>query len=322
VERYLEALEIEIGLYCNRDYIVESIYFGGGSPSLLNEQQLFRILEKVKESFHMHNGPEITLEMNPEDVTNKRLEFIEKLGINRLSIGAQSFNPGDLSYLQRNHSVEQNFLAIKKALQAGFTNLNVDYIIGLPSQSRKVLENNFEILHTFNIPHVSVYILEGVKTINSEGKDIRDSFLYYFSKKCLDQLKYEHYEVSNYCKRGYQSRHNLKYWENMSYLGVGISASGYLDGLEYSNTANLRNYFKMVKAFQLPRKKSHIPNANKRRIVMGLRLLNGISLSHFREFPNQLKFCVENQLLISKNNKISIHPEKILLLNEVLVDFI
>ena len=319
VEKYIKALSKELQLHANRDYIIDSNYMGGGSPSLLNEKQISHIFETVHSFFKVNDSIECTFEMNPEDITASKLHFLKEAGTNRLSIGTQSFIPQDLEYLKRTHSVHQSLNAIELALNIGFNNINIDFIISLPTQTTSTLSENFSILKQFNISHVSAYILEEVE--DGESKDIRDNQLYYYTHNALEEMGYHHYEISNFSKRSFSSTHNLKYWNNKHYIGAGLSASGFENGIDYKNYSQMSTYLKKIEAGFLPKKEIQTPNLKLRKIVMGLRLLDGISESYFDSYKKELEFMVSNGVLLKKNNQIILNPEKLLLLNEVLTYF-
>ena len=320
VDRYIDALVEELRLRSTADYTIDTIYMGGGSPSLLEEKQLMSVIDALHKYFNIHDTIEFTIEANPEDVTIEKLKIYKKLGINRISIGTQSFVPTDLEYLKRNHSTRQSLSAVQMALETGFSNINLDFIIGLPTQDKKKLEENFAVLKTFDIPHISAYLLEDVE--EGEEKNARDHDLYFFTVHHLAALGYAHYEVSNFSKPKCQSRHNLKYWNNKSYIGAGLSASGYEKGTDYRNAASFNSYFKKIGTGKLPFVERTRRNPGIRGIVMGLRLLEGIPFHSFRDFPEQTEFLLSNRFLIKRNGCIAVNPGKILLLNEILTYFI
>lgn len=320
VDKYLNYLVKEIQLRSNPNYKIDTIYLGGGSPSLLNEEQLLMIMSAIYKYFNIENNAEITIEANPEDVTYKKLNYIKKIGINRLSIGIQSFVKKDLVYLKRNHSVKQSIQAVENALSAGFSNINLDFIIGLPVQTQKTLEYNFSKLKDFDIPHVSAYILEEVKKYKYSEE--RDNELYFFTKDCLESIGYTHYEVSNFSKKGFQSKHNLKYWQDKNYIGIGLSASSYDNRIDHKNFSNFNDYFKKIENKKIPYKESKTIEHDKRRIITGLRMIDGISIEKFKNHKNALNFLISNNLLVKKKNKVAVNPDKILVLNEILTFFL
>lgn len=318
-ETYIDALTKEIQLRDNPD-TVDTVYIGGGSPSLLSEKQISAVADTLYEYFNVGDSIEFTIEVNPEDVTAEKLNAYRNVGINRLSIGTQSFCPGDLSYLKRTHTMEQSLAAVETALETGFSNINLDFIISLPTQDKKTLAESFSILQKYDIPHISAYILEDVE--EGEEKSLRDNELYFFTVEHLTGLGYVHYEVSNFCKPGFYSRHNRKYWENESYIGVGLSASGYENGEDYGNARSFKGYFGKLENGLMPRVEVTRRDADLRGSVMGLRLLEGIKEDYFKNYPEPLEFLLSNGLLIRKKGNIAINPEKILLLNEILTYFV
>ena len=319
VDKYIRALAAEIRLRSNPGYIVDSIYIGGGSPSLLKERQAAAVIGAVKDHFKIEPSVECTMEVNPGDVSQSKLRCWKEIGINRLSIGTQSFVREDLNYLKRTHNVSQSVKVIENALKMGFPNINTDFIISLPTQTRETLKNNFSVLKNYNIPHVSAYLLEEVE--ESEEKNERDNDLYFFTRDFLSQMGYTHYEISNFSRTEFQSRHNLKYWENESYIGVGLSASGYENGSDYKNTIDFDEYFEKINQRKLPQAEIAASGLNVRPIVMGLRLLEGIAIDYFSDSRAELDFLLSNGLLVRRDCRIAVNPEKLLLLNEILTYF-
>lgn len=322
-EQYVNTLIKEIRLRAGAHYIVETIYFGGGSPSLLSGKQTAAIMAALRKNFELSPNCEITVEMNPEDVEREKLSGLQKLGVNRLSLGVQSFAARDLTYLKRTHSREQSLFAVEEALNAGFTSLNLDFIVSLPGQDRKSLEQNFLTARQYKIPHISAYLLEGVHEKNKNRKEQRDHDFYFFSRDLSASLGYRQYEVSNFARgRKNRSKHNLKYWQNKEYMGFGLGASGYEAGLDYKNTTDIKDYFEKIAADQLPRGETKKLAHDKRRIVMGLRLLEGIPASNFKNYPRELKMLLDGGLLSQHGGRIAVNPDKILLLNEILNYFV
>jgi oxygen-independent coproporphyrinogen-3 oxidase len=190
----------------------------------------------------------------------------------------------------------------------------------LPTQTRETLKDNFTVLKNYNIPHVSAYLLEEVEEI--EGRSARDNDLYFFTRDFLTQLGYSHYEISNFSRPEFQSRHNLKYWRNESYMGIGLSAAGYEGGLDYKNTVDFDDYFEKIKQRTLPHGEMDAYNPKVRPIVMGLRLMEGISIDYFNDFREELDFLLCNGFLVRRGFHIAVKPGKLLLLNEILTYFL
>ncbi len=323
-QKYISAISKEISYRTEKKTPADTIYFGGGSPALFSEISLGIILETLHKKFRIDKDAEVTIELNPEEGNLKKFRSLAALGFNRISIGTQSFSENDLRYLERNHSACDSVAAVKNGLKAGFNNMNLDYIIGLPTQDKTSIENNFKILSDMDIPHISAYMLEGVRKFNGKEKpdDEHQVDLYYLSKNILLSYGYEHYEVSNFCKNRLYSKHNMKYWEGTSYSGFGVGASGFENGIDYRNFKSLETYFKQISEGNRPVEQKERTNPEKRRIITGLRLTGGIEIPAFRNYRNELVNLTKEQILIKKGNKISVNPLKITLLNEVLSYFI
>jgi oxygen-independent coproporphyrinogen-3 oxidase len=329
VDIYIKNLLKEIRLRKDHEQFLDTIYFGGGSPSLLDTPQLGTIMTAVASNFSLAKNAEITLEANPEDVTKQQLKEFHGLGINRLCIGVQSFQENDLRCLKRNHSAAQAVQAITMARNTGFANISIDLIIGLESQTTKSMELNFRAIEKFKPAHLSIYILEGVPSKRpplgggprSENND-RDAKLYFQARQSLLDLDYEHYEVSNYCLPGSASRHNLKYWQNKPYIALGPSAAGFLEGRDYRNCFDLNKYYAALEQGKLPQTRIKQLDPNLRRIITGLRLLDGIPASAFKSFPAPTDFLLSEGFLVRRGRNLTVPHSKILLLNDILTYFL
>ncbi len=301
------------------DLEVDTVYFGGGSPSLLTGEQLRILLLAVPRNFHLATDREITLEANPEDVSQALLKTFLDLGINRLSLGVQSFQERDLRSLKRTHNALQAAQAVSMARAAGFADVSIDLIIGLETQTARSLALNFRMIAALKPAHVSVYILEGVPRPQNDDRDAR---FYFQTRENLLALGYQHYEVSNYCQPGKASRHNLKYWRDQPYIGLGASAAGYVNGRDYKNFPDLKKYCAALDKEKLPQTRIKQMDPDKRRIITGLRLLEGIPASAFKSFPAATDFLLTEGFLVHRGKNLAVPPEKILLLNEILSYFL
>jgi oxygen-independent coproporphyrinogen-3 oxidase len=198
---------------------------------------------------------------------------------------------------------------------AGFANVSLDLIIGLPTQTAGSMAANFRAVETLRPSHVSVYILERVPRPESDDRDARRYFL---ARRALLDLGYEHYEVSNFCRPGKASRHNLKYWRMAPYVGIGPSAAGFLDGEDYRDVSDLGKYNAAIQGGKLPLAKTRQLDPARRRIVTGLRLLAGIPATALASFPKETDFLLHEGFLVRRGGHIAVPAEKILLLNEIL----
>jgi len=258
IENFILALKKEIDLrsgYLNGESI-SSIYMGGGSPSMLEILQLQQILEKIKLNFVISADAEITFECNPDDVNLSYFIGLKSLGINRISIGIQSFDNNILRFLNRRHDAERGEEAIKSAKKSGFENISVDLMFGIPGMSNEIYESSLDKAMSFNVKHISAYQLSIEPNTLLQKKLSKGEFsvpdeeinLFQFNLT-IEKLKnngYSHYEVSNYAREGYESKHNLLYWNNVKYLGVGPSAHSY-DGVSRQwNVSNTGTYVELV----------------------------------------------------------------------------
>lgn len=246
VEKYLEALIKEIK--DNDIDKLDTIYFGGGTPSVLSKEEIAPLLSLVQS--YLHSQSEFTLEMNVEQIDEDKLNFYKTMGVNRLSIGVQSFDDDVIKRINRHHDEKMVFEKIALAKKAGFTNISIDLIYGLPGQNFEIWKKDVQKAISLNVDHISSYSLainpsckfyvDGVKEISQD-----ESRLYY--DYLLDQLRkhgFERYEVSNFARNKKYSKHNLVYWNNQQYYGCGLSSCGYIDGYRIENTKSMSKYLK------------------------------------------------------------------------------
>lgn len=258
-EEVFEAMLLE--LHQRKDYLadepVDTLYFGGGTPSLLEAQKIALLIDEVDKLYNTSTLSEITLEANPEDITKEKLNDWDHAGINRLSIGVQSFRQEDLDFLQRPHSVQQVDIAILEALNHGFQNLSIDLIYGIPTLNSFGWEANLYHAFSYGIPHISAYSLT-VEAKTPLHFAIRKEKLppidenaainqYHTLTRLMGQCGYEHYEISNFSLPGARSKHNTSYWQKKPYLGIGPSAHSYNRDSRCWNVSNLNEYVSSVK---------------------------------------------------------------------------
>lgn len=331
VNNYLTELEKEIKLKYKND-IINTIYIGGGTPSSLTLDELNKLFEIIK-IFKLSNNVEFTFECNIENITKEKLELLFNNGVNRLSIGIQTFNDKYLKYLNRHHTKEEAINKINMAKNIGFNNINIDLIYAIPGQTIKELSEDLDIFLSLNIEHISTYslIIEPntwlyVHKTNNTDEDL-DYEMYKLICKKLKSHGYNHYEISNFSKEGYCSKHNLTYWNNLEYYGFGIGASGYINGNRYDNTKSFNNYISGKYLLE-----SHALNKNEtieNEFILGLRKTNGIDIVKFKEKYdiditkiNNVKELIKAKKLILKNNNLYINPRYIYVSNDILINFI
>lgn len=299
IENYVEALIREIKAYqaLSLNDIVVNIFLGGGTPSVLEGNQMERIFEALHEVFEIAEDAEITVEANPGTVTQEKLSAYRKLGINRISFGLQSADNGELKLLGRIHTYEQFLESYEMARTAGFTNINIDLISAIPKQTVRSWEETLKRIIRLKPEHISAYSLiieEGTSfaKLYGEGSPLErdlpseeeERLMYEKTEEILGENGYHRYEISNYAKEGMECRHNFGYWERKNYLGLGLGASSLLDNRRYSNTENLREYTECAGQPEKIRKNTeHLTEEEQMEefIFLGLRKMNGISEQAF-----------------------------------------
>ncbi len=255
MDRYLQAVLLQIQEAGQRapGYEVDTVYFGGGTPSFFGAQRLCRILREIDRRFHLSPDAEITLEANPDSITVQQLYRLRKAGFNRISIGVQSDDDAQLKSLGRPHSFRQAQTAVSLARRAGFSNVSVDLMFGLPSQSREQWMNTLRNTVTLLKPdHISCYglkvepgtrLYEYKDCANLPDDDVQAD-MYFYAVQTLEELGYAQYEISNFCRPGMECRHNLKYWFGEPYLGFGPAAASDFGGKRYTAQADLEQYIR------------------------------------------------------------------------------
>ena len=266
-ETYVYALVQEIDLWVfehpeSTSKAIDTIYFGGGTPTELSIQQLQMILDKIKNTFTITDDCHMTIESNPGEVNLHYLTKLVKLGFNRISFGVQTFDDKLLTMLHRSHNGEQAKQAVYDAKEAGFTDINIDLIYGLPRQTLEDIQHNLDIVKDLPINHISTYGLQvevGTylyhlvqKNLISIPSETIDESMYDTMMEGLKDLGFERYEISNFAKANSYSRHNLKYWHYIDYLGFGAGAHSFYDGVRRSNNRNVMPYIQSVDRYIMP----------------------------------------------------------------------
>ena len=335
-----KELESRVDEYSSEE--INTIYFGGGTPSVLLIDELNELLNVIYENYRVSGNAEITLEANPDDLTQASLSSLKQIGFNRLSMGVQSFSESDLKLMNRRHSVLQAIQSVKWAKEAGFSNISIDLIYGLPNQTLDEWENNVRSAVNLNVEHISAYNLtyhEGTVFYRQLKKGILKELpdelsLQQFESliRILKEDGFEQYEISNFCKPGFYSQHNSSYWKSKKYLGIGPSAHSYdlvsrswnvssiaryLDGLE-----NNQAYFETEILTEQDRYNDFI--------ITGLRTIWGISeefiqntfpLHYFTYFQKYKEKYIQSGHLLSTEGKVFISPEGLFISDKIMADF-
>lgn len=312
---YFEALKKEILL--QKDIIVTSIhtiYFGGGTPSLVNPNLISDLLFFIHQNLPVIKNPEITLECNPESVTKEKVDTYQKSGINRISLGLQAWQNHHLQKLNRAHNLETFLKAYSIIKKSKIKNTSIDLIFGLPNQTLGEWQESLSEVIKLKPKHISLYSLEyhpqtplmGLKISNkiSPISDNLDRQMYHLACEYLSNNGYPQYEISNFSKKGFESKHNLNFWKGEDFLGVGLSAASFHKGQEWENTTFWDKYL----SGELPIKRSLSKNELKtNKLLLNIRLNRGLRSNQIP--PAQLKPLLDSRLVIQKQNKISLTPK-------------
>lgn len=323
---------------------VDTIYFGGGTPTTLTVDQISSLIETCRGVFNVAPDSEITAEANPGSISQNYLEELRSAGVNRLSFGAQSFDDGELRMIGRTHSSEEAREAVRTARAAGFANLSIDLIAGLPEQKMETWRRNLEEVFALAPDHLSVYLLELYKDapllhrINrGELRAIDDELTVEMYFALLDEAErrgFDHYEISNWSRPGFESRHNLKYWTGAPYWAFGVSAAGYDGRTRWSNTRNIHEYLAKIESGRSPiaeRIELDDDDRQSENLFLRLRLKDGVDLNeHLRRFGvdaveryrDEIERLREAGLIELGENRLKISRAGTVLANEVFSAFV
>jgi len=313
-----------------------TVYFGGGTPTLLKPEHFKQILSAISSHYLPCRQAgalpitrlEISIEANPGTVNEKYLAELRKFGINRISIGAQSFNNQHLKYLGRIHNEQDIFNAVKDAKAAGFKNINLDLMFCLPNQTMEEWKDDLSKALSLNPTHLSTYNLQFEKNTplykdkdkdkdKNEDREDLDADMFEYTIKTLKENGFDHYEISNFAKPGFECQHNIIYWKNGDYLGVGCGAHSHLNGERWENTSSLNDYILKKKVSS-----KQIADTRKETIFMGLRLLDGIGQNKFAGFEKEVDDLIGQGLLEKSGNNIKLTGKGLMLANIVFERFI
>ena len=338
---YVEKLIDEIGAQgdCNlyNKTTVSSVFFGGGTPTILNGRQMQRIMKAIKLHFRVAEDAEISVEANPGTVNREKLAAYKKAGVNRISFGLQSAKNEELKLLGRIHTFEDFLESFWLARECGFENINVDLISAIPGQSLESWEESLRQVLKLNPEHLSAYSLiieEGTpfETLYGEGTEGEEKLpteeeerrMYWRTKELLEEAGYYRYEISNYAKPGKECRHNLGYWERKNYLGMGLGSSSLFDNVRWKNTEDLEMYLKNSgepEMIQKDREFLSVTEQMEEFVFLGLRKTRGICMREFEEtFGKSLEECYGENVARMQREKLVIMEDGFLRLTEKGID--
>lgn len=344
VPQYINALKKEIKNNINKEYKITTIYIGGGTPSSIEENYISDIIETIKlnmneEDLKNFENIEVTIEVNPGTVNKEKLQVYKKIGINRLSIGLQETHNELLKSIGRIHTYEEFIKTYNLARKIGFNNINVDLMIALPNQTIQDIKENLEKITKLNPEHISVYSLileEGTPLYNkyNENKiklpdEDLERNMYWYVKNTLENNGYVHYEISNFSKKGFESKHNMNCWNQEEYLGFGVAAHSYNNRIRYSNTNSIEEYIKGSN--KIIHEEQTLEDMQKEYMLLGLRKIEGINIQKFKNkfaqnpifiFKEQLNKLVDEELIIVDGNEIKLTNKGLDLANIVWEEFV
>lgn len=346
VDDYLKALQVEMErtIQQSNDNELKTVFVGGGTPTSLSQEQLKTLLTTIRNTLPIRQDAEITFEANPGDLTEDKLMVLREGGVNRLSLGVQSFDEQLLKKIGRTHQVEDVYRTVENAKKHGFQNVSIDLMYGLPGQTLESFVHSLQETFQLNIQHVSSYSLivepktvfynlmrKGKLHLPSEDDDAK---MYETLLQMTKQHGFHQYEISNFAKRGFESKHNLTYWNNEEYYGFGAGAHSYVDGVRKSNIGPVNHYIQQINDGKLPILEEAtltLTEKMEEEMFLGLRKTEGVSIENFQEkfkqnplqlFSEQLESLKKKRLIDISSGHIKLTKKGMFLGNEVFQAFI
>ena len=344
VEKYFKYLRKEIKLQEDflRDKIIDTVFIGGGTPSSVDPKFIKEIMEDLS-AFEFSKDIEVTIESNPNSLTLEKAKTYFSSGINRISIGAQSFNEEILKRIGRIHKKDDIYRAIENARSAGFENINLDLMLALPGQKFSDIEESIREVEELKLPHISYYSLileEGTKLYRDHEKsplafpnEDEDRKMYHYVVDELEKIGLKQYEISNFAKEGYECRHNMAYWKLRDYISFGLSASSNIGNLRYTNFYDFKDYYEALEKNKSPIVFSENLSKTDRMnefVMMGLRLNSGVDLDEFNEkfnenflkiYEQEIEKNLKSGLIILDDDNLKLTEKGRDLSNQVELDF-
>ena len=325
------------------DIPVDTIFIGGGTPSVPDSALIVGIMEHVRKAFHVAEGAEISMEANPGTVTREKLTDYRRAGINRLSFGLQSANDRELKHLGRIHNWAEFLESFHLARECGFTNINIDLMSALPGQTRESWKDTLKRVTDLNPEHISAYslIIEdgtpfGEKYGSEEGRKLlpdedSEREMYHETKRFLRDCGYERYEISNYAKPGRACRHNIGYWTGLPYLGLGLGASSYMDGCRFAVNSDMKQYLEEKPGMFTDVEKLTKKDMEEEFFYVGLRMTAGVSLPEFERrfgvsakdvYPGLMEMFVEEKAAVFQGDRFVLTDYGLDVSNYIMAQFL
>ncbi|MBR3876236.1 MAG: radical SAM family heme chaperone HemW [Clostridia bacterium] len=336
--KYIDALCAEIDSYKDRNIAIDTIFFGGGTPSLLTPEEFERIWGVIKESFVILPGAEFTVEANPKTLDGEKLSVYKSCGVNRLSIGLQSIHENELKILGRIHNFDEFLDSYSLARECAIDNINIDLMYGIPEQTMDSFRETLHQVLALKPEHISLYGLileEGTPLFNKKEEiafptEDTECDMYYLAARELASEGYSHYEISNYARADRECRHNLKYWRCEEYIGVGLNAHSFLSGRRFSNTDDIASYLSDRSASVIVEDSADFDRESEF-IMLALRLSEGLCFEDYRrlfgkdflrEREKQLKLLADGDLVNLTSNGLSLTEKGFYVSNSIICELI
>lgn len=333
MNRYVDKVIERFDKYCNDNIVLDTVYFGGGTPSTLGTERIAKILNVINDKFTVDKNAEITMEMNPTSKELIDFTVLKECGLNRLSIGMQSAVESEMKLLGRTHSQEDVINTVNQAKKSGIDNISLDLIIGVPTQTKESLKYSMDFCNSLGVKHISAYILkieEGTKfytikdSLNMPSDD-EQAEMYMYVSEYLESIGYNQYEISNYSLEGFESKHNTKYWRCEEYIGIGPSAHSFYNGERFYYNRSFEEFYNDKTNFDC------IGGTEEEFIMLNLRLKRGLIFKEYEEkynkkFPEEIikkaKILEKAGLLTVDKEKVSLNRKGYLVSNAIICELI
>ena len=333
MNRYVDKVIERFDKYCNDDIVLDTVYFGGGTPSTLGTERIAKILNVINDKFTVDKNAEITMEMNPTSKELIDFTVLKECDLNRLSIGMQSAVESEMKLLGRTHSQEDVINTVNQAKKSGIDNISLDLIIGVPTQTKESLKYSMDFCKSLGVKHISAYILkieEGTKfytikdSLNMPSDD-EQAEMYMYVSEYLESIGYSQYEISNYSLEGFESKHNTKYWRCEEYIGIGPSAHSFYNGERFYYNRSFEEFYNDKTNFDC------IGGTEEEFIMLNLRLKRGLIFKEYEEkynkkFPEEIikkaKILEKAGLLTVDKEKVSLNRKGYLVSNAIICELI
>lgn len=333
MNRYVDKVIERFDKYCNDDIVLDTVYFGGGTPSTLGTERIAKILNAINDKFTVDENAEITMEMNPTSKELINFTVLKECGLNRLSIGMQSAIESEMKLLGRTHSQEDVINTVNQAKRSGINNISLDLIIGVPTQTKESLKYSMDFCKSLGVKHISAYILkieEGTKfytikdSLNMPSDD-EQAEMYMYVSEYLESIGYSQYEISNYSLEGFESKHNTKYWRCEEYIGIGPSAHSFYNGERFYYNRSFEEFYNDKTNFDC------IGGTEEEFIMLNLRLKRGLIFKEYEEKYNKkvpeeiikkAKILEKAGLLTVDKEKVSLNRKGYLVSNSIICELI